>query len=149
MIKWIHKEYHDLSKDELYDLLKLRQEVFIVEQNCNYLDADNYDLNSIHLMAYKEFELVAYMRIVPAGTLYSNISFGRILVRKDLRRLGIGKELLTKGISLFDHNETLVMSAQVYLVKFYEFFGFITVGEEFLEDEIPHIKMIRNGENLS
>ena len=149
MITWFHKEYEDLSRDELYNILRLRQEVFIIEQHCNYLDADNYDIKSSHLMAYKENQLIAYMRIVPAGAIYLNISFGRILVKKEYRSLGIGKELLKRGVGLFQTDTILVMSAQVYLVKFYEYFGFNSIGDEYLEDEILHIKMIRNGKNSS
>ena len=149
MIKWVYKDYADLSRDELYEILSLRQEVFIMEQNCNYLDADNYDLQSSHLMAYKNNQLIAYMRIVSAGVIYLNISFGRILVKKEYRNLGVGKELLKRGVGLFSPETILVMSAQVYLIKFYEYFGFHSVGEEYLEDEIPHIKMIRNGNSLS
>ena len=149
MITWFHKAYKDLSRDELYNILRLRQEVFIIEQNCNYLDADNYDIKSSHLIAYKDNQLIAYMRITPAGTIYLNISFGRILVKKEYRNLGIGKELLNRGLALFASDTVIVMSAQVYLVKFYEYFGFSTIGEEYLEDEITHIKMIRSGKNLS
>ena len=149
MINWSHKKYEDLSRDELYKILRLRQEVFIIEQKCNYLDADNHDITSTHLIAYQDDKIIAYMRIVPAGTIYSNISFGRILVKKEYRNLGLGKELLKRGLDLFSPDTILVMSAQVYLVKFYEYFGFSTIGEEYLEDEISHIKMIRSGKNLS
>ena len=149
MINWSHKKYEDLSRDELYKILRLRQEVFIIEQKCNYLDADNHDITSTHLIAYQDDKIIAYMRIVPAGTIYSNISFGRILVKKEYRNLGLGKELLKRGLDLFSPDTILVMSAQVYLVKFYEYFGFNIIGEEYLEDEILHIKIIRNGKNLS
>ncbi|MAQ47711.1 MAG: GNAT family N-acetyltransferase [Flavobacteriales bacterium] len=149
MINWSHKKYEDLSRDELYKILRLRQEVFIIEQKCNYLDADNHDIISTHLIAYQDDKIIAYMRVVPAGTIYSNISFGRILVKKEYRNLGLGKELLKRGLDLFSPDTILVMSAQVYLVKFYEYFGFNIIGEEYLEDEILHIKMIRNGKNSS
>ena len=149
MISWVHKYYNNLLRDELYEILRLRQEVFIIEQNCNYLDADNYDKQSLHLMGYKKNQLIAYMRILPEKVLYLNTSFGRILVKKEYRDLGIGKELLKRGIDLCSPNKTIVMSAQLYLIKFYQIFGFKSVGEEYLEDEIPHIKMIRNGKDKS
>ena len=141
---WNCKDYHDLSKDELYDILKIRQEVFIIEQNCNYLDADSFDQVSQHLTCYKQSELIAYMRIVPEGEIYPNISFGRILVKKKFRKIGLGKEIIQRAINVFPEDTTIVMSAQLYLTQLYENFGFKIIGKEYLEDEIPHIKMIRN-----
>ena len=145
MIKWICKEYKDLSTDELYSILRVRQEVFILEQNCNYLDTDNYDQYSQHLLGYESDKLVAYMRIVKPGKIYSDVSFGRILVKKEFRNKGLGIELMKKGLDLFPPTQVIVMSAQLYLERFYHIFGFKSVGEVYLEDEIPHIKMIRNG----
>ena len=144
-MKWICKNYNELSTIELYEILKIRQEVFIIEQNCNYLDADGYDKQSKHLFAFQHDQIIAYMRIVNAGLIYNNVSFGRILVRKEYRQQGIGKKIIKKGLSLFSTNETIVMSAQVYLKKFYQDFGFICVGPEYLEDDIVHVKMVRNG----
>jgi len=141
---WNCKDYNDLSKDELYDILKIRQEVFIIEQNCNYLDADSFDQVSQHLTCYKQSELIAYMRIVPEGEIYPNISFGRILVKQKFRKIGLGKEIIQRAINVFPKDTTIVMSAQLYLTQLYENFGFKIIGKEYLEDEIPHIKMIRN-----
>ena len=144
-MNWELKLYKDLSLDELYSILKIRQEVFIIEQACNYLDADSYDFLATHLMARKNNQIIAYMRIVPAGELYSYVSFGRILVKKEFRNTGIGTDLIRRAINLFDANQTIIISAQIYLKKFYQSFGFCVIGEEYLEDDIPHIKMIRNG----
>ena len=141
---WNCKDYNDLSKDELYAILKIRQEVFIIEQNCNYLDADSFDQVSQHLTCYKQSELIAYMRIVPEGEIYPNISFGRILVKQKFRKIGLGKEIIQRAINVFPEDTTIVMSAQLYLTQLYENFGFKITGKEYLEDEIPHIKMIRN-----
>ena len=142
---WICKDFEQLSINELYQILKIRQEVFIVEQNCNYLDADGVDHSSQHLLCYNELELVAYMRIIPKGVLYDHISFGRILVKKEFRQAGIGKEMIQRAIDMFSHNEIILMSAQLYLKEFYTRFGFKSTGEDYLEDDIPHIKMIKNG----
>tara|TARA_B100001250_G_C19195399_1_gene527047 strand:+ start:22 stop:459 length:438 start_codon:yes stop_codon:yes gene_type:complete len=145
MINWVIKDYNALSANQLYALLQLRQEVFIIEQNCNYLDADGYDLFAKHVMCYQKNELIAYMRIVYPGKIYDTVSFGRILVKKSFRGMGYGKQIVKQGIQLFPENEKITMSAQLYLKKMYESFDFQGVGEEYLEDQIPHIKMVRNG----
>ena len=142
---WFCKKYNELSKLELYRVLKIRQEVFIIEQNCNYLDADGYDQNSTHLFSVMENQIIAYMRIVDAGVIYDHVTFGRILVNKNYRKQGLGREIIQRGLDLFSKNETIVMSAQIYLKKFYQEFGFKCSGEEYLEDDILHIKMVRNG----
>ena len=144
-MKWYCKDYNELSVDELYSILRVRQEVFIIEQNCNYLDADNYDKTSKHLMCVKNQELIAYMRIIPIQGMFETIYFGRILVKKEFRKMGLGALLINKGIELFSKSEVISMSAQLYLKDMYMRFGFTPIGEEYLEDNIPHIKMIRNG----
>ena len=145
MTSWQLKYYHELSSDLLYQILKIRQEVFVIEQNCNYLDADGYDKNSQHLMGFKNGALIAYMRIVESGQIYKNVSFGRILVKKEHRGIGLGRELMKQALFNFNNkNLTIVMSAQLYLVNFYNKFNFHVVGTEYLEDDILHIKMIRN-----
>jgi len=146
MIKWELKYYDDLSQKLLYKILKIRQEVFIIEQNCNYLDADNIDQNAHHLIGLIDDEIITYMRIVKPSYVYKELSFGRILVKKEYRGEGIGRQLMKKAIDIFgaQHN-SIVMSAQLYLVGFYKDFDFIVYGEQYLEDNIPHIKMIRNG----
>ena len=140
------KYYNELSKDLLYLILKTRQEVFVIEQNCNYLDADDYDQFSHHLMGFQDNRLIAYMRIIDKGHLYDNIAFGRILVIKEYRGMSIGNSLMQKGLSHFTNkNQSIIMSAQSYLIDFYKKFNFKTIGEEYLEDNILHVKMIRNG----
>ena len=136
------KTYQDLSKDELYKILKLRQEVFIIEQKCCYLDADGLDQNSRHLMLFDKNILIAYMRIINKTILNSQTTFSRILVKHSFRNQGLGREIIKKALC-FVNNEPVVMSAQLYLKKFYEEFGFQTIGSTFLEDNIPHIKMIK------
>ena len=146
MISWKIKYYNQLSRDLLYLILKTRQQVFIIEQNCNYLDADDLDQYSYHLMGFKENELVAYMRIVDAGHIYDYRSFGRILVKEDYRGLNIGRKLMKTALGEFvNPNSAIIMSAQSYLVKFYQEFAFEVVGDQYLEDNIPHVKMIRHG----
>ena len=146
MIIWKIKYYSELSTDLLYQILKVRQEVFIIEQKCNYLDADEFDQFSYHLMGFKKNKLVAYMRIVREGYIYENMSFGRILVIKEYRKLGIGQSLIEQALSHFaKFKKVIVLSAQSYLINFYEKYNFEKVGNEYLEDNIPHIKMIRHG----
>ena len=150
---WKCKTYGSLSIDELYQILRVRQEVFVIEQDCNYLDADNLDKYSVHLLCYKKDILIAYVRIYTNPNNSSEVSFGRILVKKKFRGMGLGKELVQRGINLnVDSlkNRVISMSAQVYLVKFYEKLGFRILGKEYLEDKIPHIKMIRreNGKDM-
>ena len=146
MITWKVLHYDDLSRDLLYSILKIRQEVFVVEQSCNYLDADNIDKNSHHLLGFLDNKLIAYMRIVQPNQIYKELSFGRILVKKEHRGKSIGRQLMKKAINIFSSDyKCIVMSAQLYLINFYQEFNFKIDGEEYLEDNIPHIKMIRYG----
>lgn len=147
MMIWKCITYDNLSIDELYQILRIRQEVFIIEQDCNYLDADNLDKDSQHVLCYNHDELIAYMRIYTKPHNLTQISFGRILVKKEFRGIGLGKELVQRGVNLYSELENIVisMSAQVYLIKFYEELGFEIVGEQYLEDQIPHVKMIKRG----
>ena len=146
MISWKLKYYNELSIEMLYMILRIRQEVFIIEQNCNYLDADGVDQKSYHLLGFLDNTLVSYMRIVNSDPLSKHISFGRILVKRDFRGKGIGRQLMQKAIDLFSSkHDSIVMSAQMYLLDFYRDFNFQSIGEEYLEDNIPHIKMIRHG----
>ena len=143
-IVWKLSSFEELSNKELYEILKLRSEVFVVEQNCVYLDADSLDYVSYHFCGYQNEQLQAYVRILPPGISYDNASIGRVLSRKSARRTGIGIALMKKAITiclnLFSVKE-IDISAQVYLIKFYSDLGFKTLGETYLEDDIPHIKM--------
>ena len=143
MNKFICKEYNSLTKDELYAILKIRQEVFILEQKCCYLDADSLDHCSQHLMLMENNIIIAYLRVIPKYKLYDEISFGRILVKNSHRKNGLGKDIVNHAINLYS-NKNIIISAQLYLKRFYEEFGFCAFGDEFLEDEIPHIKMLKS-----
>lgn len=146
-IIWKIKSFEELSNVELYNILSLRMEVFVVEQNCPYQDADGKDLKSVHLMGFDEKDgLIAYSRIVPAGISFKEISIGRVVSSPKLRRTGAGEALMEKSIEVIYQKYGTVpihIGAQLYLKKFYEKFGFIQVSEEYLEDNIPHIEMIK------
>jgi ElaA protein len=139
--------FKDLSVDELYAIMALRQEVFMLEQNCLYLDADGKDIFSWHLMGWDELgRLGAYTRLLPKGGAYPEYtSIGRVITAKFARGTGAGKELMKKSIELCRHlfgDETIKIGAQSYLLRFYEGFGFESTGETYLEDGIPHTKML-------
>ena len=146
-INWTCKSFEDLSKEELYKILQLRASVFVVEQNCPYQDCDDKDQPSYHLMGWQGPDLVAYTRLLPAGIAYENeLSIGRVVTSVASRGTGIGKELMKESIkaatALFG-KKPITISAQLYLLKFYESFGFISIGQPYLEDHIEHIKMRR------
>ncbi len=146
--RWQLKSFEELTNKELYGILKLRAEVFIVEQNCAYQDLDGKDLKSFHLMGYNSNnELIAFSRILPPNISYPEVSIGRVVSSPNVRTTGIGKELMTQTLEEIKNkfgNVPIKISAQCYLKKFYEAFNFIALGEEYLEDDIPHIEMIRN-----
>lgn len=139
------KPFHDLTPDELYAILQLRSEVFVVEQNCVFLDMDGKDQKCYHIMAWKEKKLVAYTRIVPAGISYVESSIGRIVSSPSVRKEGIGKLLVKHSIdalfTLYGHVDIRI-GAQYYLMKFYESFGFKQDSGIYLEDGIQHIQMV-------
>ncbi len=145
LIKYSLKTFDSLNLKELYDLLALRQEIFIVEQDCPYLDADGIDQKSHHLLGYDQYTLATYVRLVPKGISYENYcSIGRVVVKEAYRRSGLGYELMTKAIDESQRifpNQKIKISAQSHLEKFYGNLGFIPTGEEYLEDGIPHIGM--------
>jgi ElaA protein len=139
--------FKDLTVYELYDIMALRQEVFAVEQNCPYQDADGKDLHGWHLMGKNtEGVLLVYTRLLPKGIAYDNYaSIGRVVNSPKVRGLGYGKILMTESIvhieKLFP-DQVVKIGAQSYLLKFYESFGFQSTGEQYLEDGIPHTSMI-------
>lgn len=144
-LTWIFKSFDELTTTELYAILQLRCEVFVVEQNCVYLDIDGKDKKSFHLMAWHGDDLAAYTRLVPPRISFAEASIGRVLSSPKYRRLGIGITLMQKSIhhTLESYATTKIrIGAQLYLKAFYESFGFVTQGEEFLEDGIPHIEML-------
>lgn len=149
---FICKAFYDLSLDELYEIMKIRQEVFVVEQTCPYLDADGKDQVGWHLFGRNEAgEMVAYTRILPAGISYKKYpSIGRVLTTAQERGTGTGKLLMSatlKELTQLFGNSDIKISAQCYLEKFYKEFGFEPVGESYLEDDIPHVAMIRSKSN--
>ena len=146
MISWIAKPLINLTPTELYKILRLRAEVFVVEQNCPYLDPDDKDFSSVHLMGWQGVHLAAYARIVLPGISYPEISIGRVATSPLNRGSGLGKELVTQSIMLIEQNHGLQpirIGAQLYLKTFYGSFGFITQGDVYLEDGIEHIIMLR------
>ena len=142
---WTCKKFTGLTVDELYELLRLRSEVFVVEQNCVFLDMDDKDQYCDHLMGWREDKLVGYARIVPAGISYVESAIGRIVSSPAARRLGVGRELLRESISALYriHGKQVIrIGAQYYLKGFYESFGFKQAGKIYLEDGIEHIEML-------
>lgn len=142
----ICKPFDSLTVKELYAILKLRSEIFVVEQNCVFLDTDGKDLSCQHLMLYQNKELMAYARIVPAGLSFTEPSIGRIVSSHAARGKGFGKQLVSLAIANCQRlygNKPIKIGAQLYLKSFYESFGFVVYGEEYLEDDIVHVDMIR------
>jgi ElaA protein len=148
-INWKLKSFEELSNTELYTILRLRAEVFIVEQNCPYLDMDGKDQSSFHLMGLNDkHELAAYARLLPAGLAFKEASIGRVLSSSAARGSGAGMELMQTAIQ-YIHKKfgevPIRIGAQLYLKKFYERLGFVQVSEMYLEDDIEHIEMLREG----
>jgi ElaA protein len=146
MIEWTCKKFTDLSPSELYEIMKLRAAVFVVEQKCAYQDADGKDSNAHHVMGYDEQKsLIAYSRILPAGVSYNEPSIGRVVSATNYRGKGIGKELMKetmRALKTMYGNVPVRISAQCYLLKFYTDLNFKIVGNEYLEDNIPHCEML-------
>lgn len=142
---WTCKKFHELTLDELYQSLKLRSDVFVVEQNCVYPDIDNFDQESLHIFYRENEEIHAYCRVVPSGK-YEELSIGRVIVRMDKRGTGLAQQLMTKALESVDNefgNQPIRLCAQAHLQNYYGAFGFKTISEEFLEDGIPHVYMIK------
>ncbi len=139
------KKFEELSIHELYALLRLRSEVFVVEQDCVYQDLDGKDQKALHVLGFKNNEVIAYTRIFGPGDYFKEASIGRVVVRESERKYGYGYEIMNfSKQAVLDHFDetTIKISAQCYLIKFYNSLGFKEVGEEYLEDGIPHIGMI-------
>lgn len=140
------KHFNELTPHELYLIMQLRNEVFVLEQNCIYQDADNKDLKAYHYMGFDDQgQLMAYTRLLPQGVSYSEMSIGRVVTHADVRKSGAGKELMRRSIAtcyeLFGKAD-IKIGAQLYLLKFYNAFGFQQTGEVYLEDGIEHIEML-------
>ena len=147
MTNWIIRQFNELSTTELYSYLALRAEVFIVEQNCPYQDLDGMDQRAVHLLGYDGDLLVSCARIFAPGDCYTEASIGRVITKPSHRSKKIGHELMKTAIDycLKTYNHPPIkISAQAYLEKFYESHGFNTISDIYLEDNIPHIKMLRS-----
>lgn len=140
------KNFQELTTSELYELLQLRSEVFVVEQDCVYQDIDDKDQKALHVIGVKEGKIIAYTRLFNSGEYFDTPSIGRVVVKESERKYGYGHDLIKASIKAIvdKYNETTItISAQTYLQKFYESHGFKQVGEGYLEDGIPHIRMVR------
>ena len=147
MINIITKTFQELTTKELYDLLQLRVEIFCVEQNCVYQDLDGKDEKALHVIGKKNNKIVAYTRIFKPGDYFDKASIGRVVVSKPERQYKYGYDIMeaSKKSIQAHFNETIIkLSAQTYLKKFYNNLGFKEVGDEYLEDGIPHILMVKD-----
>ena len=145
-IKWEVSSFDGLDIESLYRILRLRSEVFVVEQNSIYLDLDDKDQRSLHVQAFLDGEFIAYCRLFKAGDYFDEACIGRVVIPKQFRSKGYGHILMDKAIELMasilnEHNITI--SAQLYLQGFYDKHGFVKVSDPYLEDGIPHIRMKR------
>ena len=147
MLKIKVKIFQELTTQELYDLLQLRSEVFVVEQDCVYQDIDGKDQKSLHVLGYKNEKLVAYTRVFKPGDYFKEASIGRVVVKASERQHKYGYEIMKASVEAIKthYNETTIkISAQTYLKRFYNTLEFFEVGEEYLEDGIPHIGMLKH-----
>ena len=144
-MKWVYYEqFEDIPVRTLYDILKQRQDIFIIEQGCIYEDIDRLDLHSSHLVLFDEESLAGCSRLVPPGVKYDDISIGRIAISQDYRNRGLGKELVQRSIQIAESAgfKRIRIEAQTYLNKFYRELGFKSDGDEYILDGIPHREMI-------
>lgn len=145
-IQWTIKSFENLSVNELYDILKLRSEIFVVEQNCVYLDIDGKDKLALHLFGEFEGKIVAYSRLFKPGITFDNASIGRVVVDANFRDRKWGHDLMREAIAGIKNHfgeSKITIGAQLYLKKFYESHGFVQTSEMYLEDDIPHVEMKR------
>lgn len=146
-MKFFVKKFNELTIDQLYAILQLRSEVFVVEQTCVYQDMDFKDQKALHVIGMKNNVIVAYTRIFAPGIYFKEASIGRVVVKETERKFGYGYDLMKVSIEAIDaffKVTKITISAQEYLAKFYTSLGFKQVGEGYLEDGIPHIEMLRN-----
>lgn len=139
--------FENLSLNELYAVLQLRSEVFVVEQDCVYQDIDGKDKEALHVLGFEGEELVAYTRLFPPGTYFNEAAIGRVVVKQGYRKKDFGHEVLRASIKAIEDRfktRSIKLSAQTYLTKFYESHGFRQIGEGYLEDGIPHIAMVKD-----
>lgn len=144
-MSWQMKKFDELTAEEIYEILKLRTEVFIVEQECAYQDCDGRDKNAYHLFYTQDGKIVSYLRILEKGICYDEIAIGRVLVDKKYRGNGLARESMVRAIDFIENHlkeKTIRISAQKYLINFYKSLGFKEVSDVYLEDNIPHIEML-------
>lgn len=147
MITIAIKTFKELSTEELYSILQLRSEVFVVEQNCVYQDIDFKDQNALHVIGVKDDDIVAYTRCFKPGFYFKEASIGRVVVKDTERKYGYGYDIMNASIKAIKNaydTDTIKISAQTYLNTFYTNLGFSNIGEGYLEDGIPHIAMIKS-----
>jgi ElaA protein len=146
-ITWKTKAFNDLSVNEYFEILYLRTAIFVVEQDCPYQEVDEKDRQSFHLFGKTEDgEVIAVTRILPKGISYDEISIGRVALKKEFRGQGIADELMKETLKFIEHHfgeKNIRISAQTYLLNYYNKHGFQEVGEEYLEDNIPHMEMLK------
>ena len=146
MLTFVTKTFDELSKTELYDLLHLRAEVFVVEQNCPYQDIDGKDPKALHLLGFSANILVAYARLFKPKDYFENASIGRVIIKETFRDKKLGYQLMHHAIAEIENHfkeKTIEISAQEHLKNFYETVGFQQTSESYLEDDIPHIRMLK------
>ncbi|MFJ7935015.1 GNAT family N-acetyltransferase [Sporosarcina sp. NPDC096371] len=144
-MKWTYRRFEGLSGREVYEMLKLRVEVFVVEQNCAYPEIDGCDYDSIHVFCTDDDGLIAYARLLPAGLKYEEPSIGRVIVRRDKRGTGVAHSLMKRSIHYILSQwrpDKIHLQAQTHLAEFYTGHGFEVVSEPYDDDGIPHIDMI-------
>ncbi len=153
ILKWHTKNFQELTATEVYDIAQLRNEVFIVEQKCIYLDLDDIDRVSHHVFLQEidpinnTSQIVAYTRAIPKNIKYTIPSLGRVVVKENRRHIGISQELLLQGIKCIEDkfgDKDIVIHAQAHLEKYYNQAGFLCISDKFMEDDIPHIKMLKS-----
>ncbi len=150
-LTWHLSSFDSLTPSQLYAILAIRSAVFVVEQNCAYQDMDGTDAQSMHLIAWNEQRVAAYLRIVPPSVKFAEPSIGRVLTALEYRRTGLGRELMRRGVEhlevLYPHQVSRI-GAQAHLQNFYAEFGFRTDSDIYLEDGIPHVEMVRRRVNV-
>jgi ElaA protein len=147
LFTWTFTPFASLTVAQLYSILAARSAVFVVEQNCPYQDMDGVDERCMHLVAWQEKEVAAYLRIVPPGIKFSEPSIGRVITGPKFRGTGLGRELMRRGVLQLDElypNRPSRIGAQAHLQKFYAEFGYVTSSDTYLEDGIAHVEMVRD-----
>lgn len=146
-MNWHVKTFDELSLEELYGMLQLRSEIFVVEQDCVYQDMDGLDQKSLHVLALAEGRVEAYVRILPPGLAYPEVAIGRVVVRESAREQGLGRAIMERAHAIiadkFTDQDQIKIMAQSYLLSWYGSLGYEAQGAEFLEDGIPHYIMVR------